>query len=253
VSAESEHSTAWLQAELRSLGESLTVAPPTVSYEAAVLHRLAAEPVPSRQLLPRVLAGGWRHWRRFLAGVIGLLLAIGLVPPVRATVADWFNFGGVVVRQQPGSPPTSSVQPPAVTGDLTLARAAELVGFPPIVPRVLGTPTGVSVSSDRRVLSMTWSNTAVGTVRLDEFNGGLSPLFVKLAYQKAEITNVHGELALWFGSPHELIYVDARGAEHTESARLAGRTLIWQRGSISLRLEGNLSRNRAIAVAESAG
>jgi len=38
----------------------------------------------------------------------------------------------------------------------------------------------------------------------------------------------------------------------TESARLAGHTLIWPVGHLTLRLEGDLPLERAVEIAESA-
>jgi hypothetical protein len=46
--------------------------------------------------------------------------------------------------------------------------------------------------------------------------------------------------------------LDADGTKRTETARLAGHTLIWEHGTTALRLEGDLTLDRAIQIAESA-
>ena len=58
--------------------------------------------------------------------------------------------------------------------------------------------------------------------------------------------------ALWFEEPHEVVLLDPDGTRRTESARLAGHTLIWLEGDTTLRIEGELSLQRAVEIAESA-
>ncbi len=57
-------------------------------------------------------------------------VALLATPPVRAAVADWFGFAGVMVEQGPDrgddAPP-----PPPVEDAVSVAEAAELVGFAP--------------------------------------------------------------------------------------------------------------------------
>ncbi|HWC41363.1 MAG TPA: DUF4367 domain-containing protein, partial [Actinomycetota bacterium] len=66
-----------------------------------------------------------------------------------------------------------------------------------------------------------------------------------------EVT-VGGQPGYWFsGEPHFFTYQDARGNLREEQTRLAGNTLIWQRGDLTLRLEGELSQEEALRIAES--
>ncbi len=55
---------------------------------------------------------------------------------------------------------------------MTVADAAELVAFTPLVPAELGEPDAVEVSADRVIVSMSWT-TDEGPVRLDQFDGRL--------------------------------------------------------------------------------
>jgi hypothetical protein len=58
---------------------------------------------------------------------------------------------------------------------------------------------------------------------------------------------------LWIKGPHELVYITRDGYSAIASARLTtGNTLIWGTGPVALRLEGNLSKSAALAVASSA-
>ncbi|PSL06742.1 hypothetical protein CLV30_102128 [Haloactinopolyspora alba] len=235
-----------LTGELRSLGATLQVpAPDPDATAASVLERIADEPAPATaQRRPLMRHAG----ARVAAAALALLVALALTPPVRATVAEWFGFGGVVVR--PGPAESSAPAPPEADTDLTLRTARELVGFDPVVPEGLGAPDGAQVSDDRRLLTLTW-NDGDATVRLDEFDGPLAPRFMKTAVieESAQFVDIAGAQALWFAKPHALVLLDENGQPRDASARTAGPTLVWQVDGVTLRLEG-LDRRQAVAVAE---
>ena len=197
------------------------------------------------------LATVLRHRRRAVAAVVaGILLALVLTPPVRATVADWFGFG-IIVRPGP-QVPSASPPPPAI-GDLTLEEAAALVSFPPVVPRALGMPDRASVSGDRRIVSLSWEPAGDhGPLRLDEFDATLEPRFVKNSMiEGVEYIEIDGRPALWFAEPHTLELLEDDGTVRTESARPAGPTLVWQSGGVTLRLEGAATTSEAVKIARS--
>jgi hypothetical protein len=167
-------------------------------------------------------------------------------------VLDWFGFDGVIVRIHPVPAPTVTPTPPAARGTMSLERARGLVRFQPVVLPALGPPQGVEVSADRRVLSLSWTDPKGATIRLDQFDGRLDYVFAKTA-PGVEWTTVAGSAALWFEKPHEVVVLDAAGNPRTETTRLAGHTLIWEKPGTVLRLEGsNVSRERAIELAEAA-
>lgn len=243
-----------LTAELRALGRAVNVAAPDQELIDSVLARVAAEPKP-RASGPRARAGRALDWMRarkraVAAALASVLVALALTPPVRATVTDWFGFGGVIVRERPAPAPSSAPPPPTAELGLSMARARELVRFTPVVPSALGAPDGIEVSADRRVLSMTW-DTANGVVRLDEFDGRFSPVLGKFAHRVTRF-ELDGHPALWFDEPHEVAVVGPDGVMRVESARLAGNTLIWERDGTTLRLEGDLERERAVGIARTA-
>ena len=51
----------------------------------------------------------------------------------------------------------------------------------PVIPTAFGSPQGVQVSTDRRLLSMSWTDADAGPVRLDQFDGRLDYAFAKTA------------------------------------------------------------------------
>lgn len=243
-----------LAAELRRLGQDVAVTGDDDELVAQVMAGLQAEPAPRRPARTaghRQRAGDWLRARRraVVAALAALLVGLAITPPVRAAVAEWFGFGGVIVREAPHPGPRTAPPPPSATSDLTLRQAGELVTFTPVAPSALGTPDGVEVSGDRRVLSLTWSDNG-RMVRLDQFDGTLSPVMAKLAHDVGIFT-VAGIEYLWVERPHEVVVVDPDGTERSESARLAGSTLIWERAGTTLRLEADVTRERAVVIARS--
>jgi len=63
---------------------------------------------------------------------------------------------------------------------------------------------------------------------------------------------VRGDPGFWIsGEPHVLVYLDPSGRPFEDRVRLVGDVLVWQRGEVTLRLEGAASREAALRVAES--
>lgn len=183
---------------------------------------------------------------------VAVLAALLAAPPVRAAVAEWFGFGGVRVRITPTPAPTSAPPPPTASAGASLADARAVLGTAPLVPAELGAPGGVEVSADRRRVSMSWTGGRDGTVRLDQWAAGLDGLAAKTA-TGVRFTTVDGNFALWFDAPHTVVLAtDDHGGTRTEPPRLAGHTLIWQAGRLTLRLEGDLTLERATEIASSA-
>ena len=240
-----------LEDELRALGQTLLVDPPPDDFVERVLARLPEH----RRRTPWAWLRARR--RRLVAVVLTVvLLGLGLTPPVRAAVIEWLQIGGVLIRTAPSVPGPSPTPEPPPRSDPTvsLAEAQAMVSFPIGVPTELGPPDRISVSADRRVVSMDWGS-GPDQLHLDQFDGELSWIFIKQARQPFQVTTVHGRDAVWFGSAHEISYVDRDGIERTEQARIAGPCLIWERPTggqrVTMRLEGDQAMNRAVTVAES--
>lgn len=250
-----------LEDELRALSRTLPVAPPPGDLAERVLHAVRAR----RQR--RRLARGW-HWltrtrRRLVAAVVAaLVIGLALTPPVRAAVVEWLGIGGVLIKTSPVLPntpgrPSEPASPgplPSTRRDVSLEQARALVTFAVGVPEALGPPDSISVSIDRRVVSMDWG--AGGKrVHLDQFDGTISWVFVKRTRSPVTGANVNGQDAVWLAAAHEIAYVDRSGQERSVQARISGPCLVWERPTavspVTLRLEGDLSLGRAVTVAES--
>lgn len=235
--AEQQHDD--LVRDLAALGRATEPALPADRVAAAVMERL-----------PTTVAEPRRPTRTRIALAVGVaLLALLAAPPVRAALSDWFGFAGVLVERD-SEDHGSAPEPPEVTDDRTLREAAAEATFPIWVPVELGVPQGVTVTDDARVVSMSWRSSADGVVRLDQFDGTLDFTVLKTA-PGVSFARVGDTEGVWFEEPHEVVLLAPDGTRRRESARLAGHTLIWQRGVTTLRLEGELDLDRAVAVAES--
>jgi hypothetical protein len=232
-----------LAAELRALGTWVGV-PEPADQRAAVRARLA-RPGPRRRRL--------RWWT---ASVVAALAGtVAAVAPARAAVVDavegLLRVAGVEVRQDAAPPDL-----PARPSPLPSLRAAGLeevrrtARFPVRVPAELGTPEQVLAADPDdtgapRVVTLVYRG---GTVRLDQFDGTLELAFAKAA-PDAQWVALGPDSGIWLPRPHPVTYAGRDGVRRTETARLAGPTLIWSSGPVTYRLEGLPAKAEATAVA----
>jgi hypothetical protein len=263
-----------LERALADLAASLEF-PPTPDLAAAVTARLeqAPAPAPARR---RWWPAGRNGWRRLaVAGLAAVLLAAAVMvasPGTREAVARRLGLRGIGV-QIGGPPPPTATTTPGARLDLGLGQRATLeearrqVDFPVLVPTAPGfqQPDAVFLNPDvppggrvdlvyRARPGLPASQFTDAGLLITEFQGRPTPEFLKkvAVMGMVEEVTVGGEPGYWFsGEPHFFTYVDASGDFREERTRLAGNTLIWQRGDLTLRLEGQLPKDEAIRIAES--
>jgi len=246
-----------VESELRAAGRELEV-PPASDLTAAVRQRLEGRAVRRRHV-PDLGAGILRRqlgWRAALVVVAACLAVLIATPQGRAVIVHVLRFAGVELRQEPG-PVRSPGSSASLPGErpMSLEEARHLASFPILVPVALGRPAGVVVSDGGRVVSLTYRRTPYGQLRMDEFAGHLDPIYFEKFIYFSNVTEVevNGTKALWIKGPHELMYVTRDGTPAIASARLTtGNTLIWDTRQVALRLEGNLGKTAALAIANSA-
>jgi hypothetical protein len=252
--------TGWqgaVESELRAVGRELAV-PPASDLTAAVRHRLEGR-AARRRHLPALRAGALRRrpgWRVALAVVAALLAVLIAAPQGRAVITHVLRFAGVELRQEPGPMPSprSSASLPGERR-MSLEQARHQVSFPILVPAALGRPGEVVVSDGGRVASLIYRRAPYGQLRIDEFAGHLDQVYFQKIVDFRIVTQVevNGLKGLWIKGPHELVYITRDGYSATASARLTtGNTLIWGTRHVALRLEGNLGKAAALAIASSA-
>ena len=250
----------WLDAvesELRAVGRDLDV-PPARDLTVVVRQRLERRAV-RRYHVPGLRTGALRRrpvWRAVLVVVAALLAVLIATPQGRAVINHVFRFAGIELRQEPG-PVGSPARSPSLPGERSTAleKARHQVSFPILVPTALGQPTQVVVSDAGRVVSLIYSRTPYGLVRMDEYAGQVDQIYFEKLVHFSDVTQVkvNGTPGLWIKGPHELLYVTRDGSTVIASARLTtGNTLIWGTRRAALRLEGNFGQATALAIANSA-
>jgi hypothetical protein len=221
--------------------------PETPELVPGVRRRIEAEP-PRRFRSRRVAIA--------FAALVVALGAVLAVPPARTAILDWFGFGGVEIRRV-GE--LSEVPPEGrlVLGErVELDRAERLAGHPVIVPNEEGfqRPDAVYVDTTApgRPVALVYGQLERPRLLVLEFLA--APLIEKTLTLETgvEHVTVNREPAVWIEGPrHEFFYQTLEQEPMRDTQRLAGNTLLWRRGSLTLRIEGDLSRAEAIRIAES--
>ena len=230
--------------------------------------------------LPRVLAGPVRAWlprqpawRRVAVAALALLvLAAGIVvatPGAREAVARRLGLPGVAIHLG-GPAPTAPTLPAGAGANLDLGRRVPLeqargaVSFPLLVPSAAGfqRPDAVYLSQDVPGGRVDFVYRPRPGLPVSQFtNAGLlitqfraEPMVEKFAKTTTELdrVTVAGEVGYWFaGGAHTFAYLDRSGAIKQETSRLAGSTLVWAHGDLTLRLEGQVTKAEALRIAAS--
>jgi hypothetical protein len=149
---------------------------------------------------------------------------------------------------------------------LTLDAASARLGYPIALPAALGAPDEVYLLDFRSggQVSLMYrprpdlpaaSSTGVGLL-LGELRGSLpsgGPMLKGIPpgtrVEDVTIRTTHG---YWIeGDPHVFVYQDDNGQFDTQTTRLASNVLLWEDHPLTLRLESALSRDAALAIAES--
>ncbi len=239
-----------LESDLRDLGAVLAY-PPTPELEGPVLARLAARRRPAVRLAPRIA---------LVAAVVVALavVTVAAVPPAREAVADLLGIGRVQVEVVPELPPVAADLQLGRQVTLAEARAASAVEVP--VPAELGAPVAVYLAPDG-IVTLAW---APRPGLPDVAGSGVGALLsvlpepgVIIAKQITVETEprsvvVAGQPGLFLeGGPH-VVFLEPRPGEAVETrGRLAGNTLLWERGEATMRLEADVDLPTAVRIAES--
>lgn len=210
-----------LERALVALGQELDL-PPTPALAAAVRPRLARR---SRR----------RLWVALAAAVLVALAVAFAVPPARSAILRFFHIRGAqvsIVDRLPAVPLRDTA--PGTPG--TLGQAGFRVLLPDGRP-----PDGVYLIPGG--VWLRYGDVAHPRLLVAELQTGSGLVLKKVAAGgRVEYVDVGGSLGVWIAAPHNL-YLP--GGE----PRLAGTTLLWQHGVLTVHLEGKLTKSQAIAVA----
>jgi hypothetical protein len=253
---------------LENLGGQLDV--PAGDVAGVVRTRLASESAHRRARAGR---GAWwqtRPARLAFAGlvvVVAVSVALVISPTARRAVADWLGVRGVLIEQQSSPPAIRLGRGPSLGRPVSLTQARRRVSFTVLVPptRRFGAPAEAYVASHPSGGTVTLlyrghrglppavpSN--VGLL-VTEFRAQIQDAVIRKVIGpgvRFEQVTVAGEHGYWFeGQPHAVFFADEHGRFFQDGSRLAGNTLLWQHGSLTLRLESALPKDQVIRVAES--
>lgn len=277
--------TAELDAALADLGRRLAP-PPAPDLARSVRARIAASP-PAR-LDPRP---GWRRWLpawpewlsaapagRWATGTLLALLAViavfAALPSAREAVADRLGLRGVrifFVDELPAPTPQPVARGLGLGHRVSLDEARAAATFPLAIPTAEGfdDPGEIYQSPMHSgMISFVYpagddlpasTFSGVGAL-LTQFAGTTNEDFIaKGLMGKAidgagslELVDVAGARGYWLEGPHGFfLYTDPNGEIQQEAVRLAGNVLLWEREGVTYRLEAEIDREQALAIAAS--
>jgi hypothetical protein len=171
------------------------------------------------------------------------------VPPARSAILRFFHLRGVRIERVDRLPEIRTTAPLDLGIPVSLRDAGRTAGFEPLASSLLGPPDRVTWDGE-----MLWL--AYGNVRLlvSEFRGSPRLELVKKAVQPETMitpVRVDGEPGYFLSGATHFLYLAPNNLIRDERVRLARNVLLWQRGPLTLRLEGDLSLARALRIARS--
>lgn len=251
-----------LEATLKEIGERLDY-PRPVAMAAAVRSRLR-EPRPrTGTQVPR-----FAFAPAFVTiAILAIVVTLGS-PDARAAAGEFLHLRGIDIFRVPAVPTALPPLRIAVAGlRTTLDDARRRVRFTLRVPTAadLGAPDDVFVettgASDRVTLvyrqrsGIPVSKEAGVSALVVEFRGVLDERLLGKATgpgTRIEAVTVNGGRGFWLeGVPHLFFYRDPSGSVQDETLRLAGNTLVWEQDGLTIRLEADISKERALRLASS--
>ena len=234
-----------LERALVALGRGLEL-PETPDLATAVTRQLAGR----RRRAPR------RRWALAVAFVLLASLAATLaIPNARSAFLRVLHIGGEEI-QLVDELPEIEAQPNLgyVLGQrVSLARAQREAGFH--LRRLPERPDRVYLGEHGTVWFLYGTPERVrlllAQTRLLRLDRDLVLKKVVPGDTSVQRVSVGESRGFYLGGPHEVLLVDEHGRVVDESARLARDVLVWSQGGVSYRLEGELTRDQALALARS--
>ena len=225
-----------LERDLREVGRLLAF-PPEPDLVPGVRARLG-------EAAPRSF--GFARRRALVLALAVLVVALGAafaVPPARTAILRFFHIGGetiVRVDKVPNAPRLSPIA--GLDGPMSVENANDRAGFNLILP-----PKHGGIYADDGIVATYIRPRVV----LTEARGELG-FTKKVAGQQTRIEPimVNDHNGIWIeGAPHVVMYFDSQGRGRDRRVRIAGNTLVWAYGSVTLRIEGPITQAQALALA----
>jgi hypothetical protein len=164
-------------------------------------------------------------------------------PDARSDVLEWLGLKSVNIERREPRPVDSGLQ---LGTPVTLEEARRRAPFLSL-PAALGEPSAVHAGRDSVALVYD------GPILVQEFPARVEPFIEKTLGMGARLERlrVDGAPAYWITGAHGFAYESDEGGRF-EDQRLAGNTLLVERSDgLLIRVEGELARDRAVAIARS--
>ena len=226
-----------LERDLREVGRLLAF-PPEPDLVPAVRACLGEAPRPPFFGRRRVLVLA-------LAVLVVALGAAFAVPPARTEILRFFHIGGETIERVetlPNAPHRSPIA--GLAGPMSVEDATDRAGFNLILPPKHGrmyAQDGIVATYIRPRVVLTEARGDLGTTK--KF---VSP------QTHLEPVRVNDHDGMWItGAPHVVMFFDSQGRGQAKDVRIAGNTLVWAYGSVTLRIEGPITRAEALRLAAS--
>jgi hypothetical protein len=239
-----------LEQALLSVGRELDV-PAVPDLAPSVLRALAASTArraPRRRL---VLA--------LAVLVLAALLATLAIPDARSSLLRFLHIGGARIELVDELPEVQPEPPELDLGSalgerVTLGEARRRAGFDLL--ELDERPDSVYLGPRGTVWFLYGGPAAVRLLVAQTRELEVDEQFIlkKLAGAGTQVdeATVRGVPAYFLsGGPHVVMLLDEHGIPYQETARLARDVLVWEERGRTIRLEGDLSRAEALALAES--
>ncbi len=232
-----------LEVRLNALRDEIAW-PETPAFESLTFEP-ALERKPARRVPLRPLALGFAILLAVLAGVLAFS------PGARSAFLEIFRIRGATVERVETLPDVRAQR--IDFGDRVSREEAERrSGFEVLD---LGTePDEIFVRPDGLV-SVVYGDPSRPRLVLSQARGAIYDGFIKKTGSRDTIirqVTVDGEPGLFVdGADHFVMFLDENGTISDEPTYLAGTVLLWNRGPLLLRLEGDMILGEAIALAKS--
>lgn len=258
--------------EIEQLEQQLSAVAGQISWPSApdLAGRISAriaEPIPLRR--------PWFQRRWAIAAAIAILALAALLAytPSREVIARWLNLHAIITRVS--VLPTPSPLPPGPLGkrlglgsQTTLEGAQSGVKYHVLVPASLGRPDEVYLlvppegPPEGEVTLVYGSRPDIKTagetgvaVLITEARGRIDNVYFQKMLGPGttlEDVTVSGQQGYWIsGAPHRFVFLDSSGIIRSETMRLATNTLLIDFGGTVVRIEGDLTKAQALAIAAS--
>jgi hypothetical protein len=223
----------------------------------ARLHDLSAQlDLPEVDLVDAVRAGieanGASSHRRHrgtrlavaAAVIVAVLVAAIAIGPSREALAHWFGIGSTIIRRVPATElPAPRARPDLGREEPVRPGDAPLPALGPPVASYLRAPDVRSYAWAASPDLPALAGSDLGAVLSVRPAGGAPVTKLVPVDEPVEGVSVGGAFGLWIPGDHVMLGPDGTPTK-------ARRVLLWVKGDRELRLETNLDRDRAVALAE---